>query len=541
VRTTHKKHFKLLEAALSEYVPLVLEATRTPGVAVAVATRDGIIYSEGHGYANQREGRPMSSDTVMPIGSVSKWFLAAMVLRLADKQRLDLYAPIEQYVTDFPVRNPLGRRAITTYDLLTHRSGLRTGMPDAALTPFDSAAAYLSSALRNTRGREYNGIGQQWTARVGERFQYSNLGWGILGHLVATLMGASYGQCVEATIFEPLGMTSSCVPDYGADPNGHGRELEHRLIGRSCTGYARFGSLMVPSPHIYLATPAAVGMLSTTEDLARWAIAALNGSATGGGGRRILERPTFCQMVTPQGSGLVPGDDPTVQWGLGVQLRDLGRESCSFGHAGTRPFGWWTECRVYSHLGLGVVACANASDLTRFVNPQKRMAPGLITEFVGRIVETGRVPAHGSASYDAWEASYAMGLLLVDRLRGVLGIRDIISLTTIDKMVDGQEFAARAEIAAWDPRGFRAGIEAGNFGALTASGIRLLTDSDDSVLSRAYLDLYTLMASGVTSFPAPMSYFEERAEEGPDYAHLYSVDSNPCGAPSDQEVIVQRP
>lgn len=523
MQTTCKKHLKLLEAALSEYVPLVLEATRTPGVTVAVTTLDEVVYSQGHGYANQREGSRMSPDTVMPIGSVSKWFLAAMILRLVDKQRLDPHAPIEQYVTDFPVRNPLGQRAITTYDLLTHRSGLRTGMPDAAFAPFDSVAAYLSSALRSTQGREYNGIGEQWTARVGERFQYSNLGWGVLGHLVATLMGVSYGQCVDATIFEPLGMTSSCVPDYGADLNGHNRELEHLLTGRSCTGYARFGSLIVPSPHIYLATPAAAGMLSTAEDLARWAMAALDGSATGIDGGRILERRTFCEMVSPQVSGLVPGDDPAVRWGLGVQVRNLGRANCAFGHAGTRPYGWWTECRVYPHLDLGVAVCANASDLTRFVNPTDRMAPGLITEFIAGIVETGKPPARKSANHDAWEASYTMGVLLVDRFRGVLGIREIISPAAIDDMVDKQEFAAGAKITAWDSQGFRAGVEAGNVGALTASDIRRVTDSDDGVLGRAYLDLYTLMASGVTSFPAPMSHFEERTEEGPDYAHLHSI------------------
>jgi hypothetical protein len=172
--------------------------------------------------------------------------------------------------------------------------------------------------------------------------------------------------------------------------------------------------------------------------------------------------------------------------------------------------------------GLGVAVCANASDLTRFVNPPDRMAPGLIIEFIAGIVETGRVPARRSASRGAWEASYTMGVLLVDRFRGALGIRDAISLPAIDKMVDEQE-SAGVEITAWDSRGFRAGIEAGNVGPLTASDIRQITDSEDGVLGRVYLDLYTLMASGVTSFPAPMNYFEERTEEGPDYAHLYSI------------------
>lgn len=523
MRTSRDEHLGLLENALSEYVPLVLEATRTPGVTVAVTTADGTVYSQGHGYADLREGSAMSSDAVMPVGSVSKWFLAAMVLHLVDEQRLDLHAPIEHYVTDFPVRNPLGQRAITPYDLLTHRSGLRTGMPDVAFTPFGSAAAYLSSALRSMHGREYNGIGQLWTARVGERFQYSNLGWGVLGHLVATLLGTSYGHGVDTTVFSPLGMTSSCVPDFGAEPDSHSRELEHRLTSRSCTGYARFGSLMVPSPHIYMATPAATGMLSTAEDLARWAMAALNGSATSADRSAILERKAFSEMVIPQVSGLVPGDDPDVRWGMGVQLRNLGQENCSFGHAGTRPYGWWTECRVYPHLGVGIAVCANASDLTRFVNPPERMAPGLITEFIARTVQTGSVPARRFPGGDGWESSYTMGLLLVDRLRGVLGIRDTISSTAIDKMVDEQESHPAAEKAAWDPHGFRAGIEAGNTGALTASGIRRVTDSRDGVLGRAYLDLYTLMASGVAGFPAPMSFYEERMEEGPDFAHLDSI------------------
>jgi len=508
-----------LESALADYVPHVLEATGTPGVTIAIAGRQGVVYSRGYGYANLADGTSMTPYDVLPVGSVSKWFVAIAVLQLAERGLLDLYAPIVRYIADFPVSNPLGARAVTVYDLLVHSSGLRTDTPSAGLTRSGDLADHLSSVLGQTQGREYGGIGALWTARVGERVQYSNLGWDILGHLVATVNpdGCSYSQYVANTILEPLGMTSSCIPD----PNSE--NLGPRLGDRCATGYARFGSLVFPSPAIHLAAHPGAGMLSTAEDLAQWLTAALNG----GRGRAgpILASRSMRQMLTPHVSRKLPGDSDVLVCGLGVQLHNLGRPDWSYGHSGARFYGWWTECRAYPRLGFAVAVGCNVWDLTRFVNPRERIAPGLITDFVARLASTPRPTTRKPAGTRAWRVSYAMGLLLVDRVRGVLGIEEALTPAAIKTMTDGARHVPGWKETEWDPRGFAAGIEAGNDGVLSAAEFRAFIDSDACCVSRDDLDLYELEAGGSRAlFPAPMEFFVDRVEEDlAQYGHLDEI------------------
>jgi CubicO group peptidase (beta-lactamase class C family) len=506
---TNSQCESFLESALTDYVPHVLEVTGTPGVTITITGRRGVVYSKGYGYANLADDTPMTPQNVLPIGSVSKWFVAIAVMQLAERGLLDLYAPIGQYIADFPVSNPLGARAVTVYDLLVHSSGLRTDAPAAELTRSRDLVDYLSSVLNQTQGREYSGIGALWTARVGERVQYSTLGWDILGHLVATVNpeGCSYNQYVANAIFEPLGMTSSCIPDPNSENFGS------QLSDRCATGYARFGSLVFPSPVIHLAAHPGAGMLSTTEDQARWLTAALNG----GRGRAgpILESRSLRQMLIPHVSRELPSGSPDpMVCGLGVQLYNLGRPDWCYGHNGARFYGWWTECRAYPQLGFAIAVGCNAWDLTRFVNPRERIAPGLITDFVARLASMPKSPARKPAGSRAWRVSYAIGLLLVDRVRGVLGIKEALTPAAIKAMMDGARHVPGWKETEWDPCGFAAGIEAGNDGVLSAAEFGAFIDSDSCCVSRDDLNLYTLEAGGSRAlFPAPMEFFADRVQE----------------------------
>jgi len=118
-----------------------------------------------------------------------------------------------------------------------------------------------------------------------------------------------------------------------------------------------------------------------------------------------------------------------------------------------------------------------------------------------------------------------MGLLLVDRVRGVLGIEEALTPAAIKTMTDGARHVPGWKETEWDPRGFAAGIEAGNDGVLSAAEFRAFIDSDACCVSRDDLDLYELEAGGSRAlFPAPMEFFVDRVEEDlAQYGHLDEI------------------
>ena len=83
-------------------VAQIIAKGQAPGVGVAVAVNGSVVWSEGFGLANLEHGVPVSPDTRFGLGSISKTLTMAAAMRLVDKGKLDLDAPVEQYLPDFP-------------------------------------------------------------------------------------------------------------------------------------------------------------------------------------------------------------------------------------------------------------------------------------------------------------------------------------------------------------------------------------------------------------------------------------------------------
>lgn len=404
-----------LEAALTQFIPHVMRVTDTPGLSVAVMRGGTIVHEEGYGFADLFARVPMSRSSISPLGSITKLYTAIATLQLIEGGILELYGPVREYVGPIAVSNPLGERQITLYDLLTFRSGLADEALDSDGIIPHSLEDYLTDAFSAARRPEYRSKDSRWTAKVGERFQYSSLGIATLGHIVARMNpeGLSYPAYVQRHIFQPLGMQSSFMRTAEEDSD-RVCELEPRLS----VGYGRFGDVCVPTPPLYpLGTPAA-GMCATAGDHVRTVSALLNGGEHEGG--KILSPATVAMMHTPQTeAGSLP-DSGALWHGLGVQVR-LNEQGGYFGHLGALPWGWYHDSRGYPNSDLAVVVLTNRFDVSRWDNPVRDIAPGIICDFISSLVEESEPPPGTRYSWE-YKEGYMSGLLLAERTNGMLGV-----------------------------------------------------------------------------------------------------------------------
>jgi CubicO group peptidase (beta-lactamase class C family) len=166
-----------------------------PGLAVAV-TRDGkIIYERGFGWADRERGLRATPKTPFALASVSKSITATAIMQLFERGRLNLDAPVNDYLGSAKVHSPHWNAAESTVRrVMSHTGGLTT------YTRWCGSDRSACNLDRETR--DYGIL--VW--RPGELFDYSNLGFGILGDVIARVSGNEFDSYLKKNIFTPLGM-----------------------------------------------------------------------------------------------------------------------------------------------------------------------------------------------------------------------------------------------------------------------------------------------------------------------------------------------
>lgn len=310
--------------ALDRRLRLEQSRQRLPSVVAGVVSGGSLVWSGVAGTLDGRvDGEVPTADTQYRIGSISKTFVAVEVMRLRDDGRLDLSDAIGAHLPEVP----FGR--VTVAQLLTHTAGLQAETDGDwwERTEGDPWAALLSSgvALRLTPG----------TA-----FHYSNVGYAVLGELVARLRGTSWHEAVHRGILDPLGMTRTT----------------RRPVAPSAPGLAvhPWADLVHAEPeHDHVSMAPAGQLWSTTDDLARWAMF-LAGRTEG-----VLGAATLAEMLRPVAVNDVPGAAWTGAHALGWQTWNVGGRR-SAGHGGSMP-GFLAGLRVDLTTGDGAVVMANAT------------------------------------------------------------------------------------------------------------------------------------------------------------------------------------
>ena len=202
--------------ALEDYVRHLMTQHTCPGLALAIAVGDDVIYAEGFGRRNESND-PVTTDTILGVASVTKAFTSVAINQLVDAGKLSLEDSVTKYLPSFNLPG-VNTDDIKLIHLLNHTSGLpllpamRYAM--RSNTPSDSSdtAPTIEEIPMNTTNDLLQYIAQgphQALGAPGRYINYSNDGYGLLGAIVEDVSGQPYGQYVAEHILKPLGMSRS--------------------------------------------------------------------------------------------------------------------------------------------------------------------------------------------------------------------------------------------------------------------------------------------------------------------------------------------
>jgi D-alanyl-D-alanine-carboxypeptidase/D-alanyl-D-alanine-endopeptidase len=230
------------------------------GIVVGVIDRNGA-RTFSHGVASRCDGRPVDSDTVFEIGSITKVFTALLLCEMAQRGEVALDDPVASLLPPGVVVPERGGRQITLAELSNHTSGLPR-LP-GNMRPKDASNPYADYTEEDL----YAFLGDHQLRRdVGVAHEYSNLGAGLLGHALALRAGVDFETLVRHRITGPLGMADTAI---GLTPS---------MQARRADGHDRQGDVVGPWD---LPTLAGAGALrSTAKDLLIFLAAELGVTAT---------------------------------------------------------------------------------------------------------------------------------------------------------------------------------------------------------------------------------------------------------------------
>src|SRR5262245_23072102 len=188
--------------SVREFIKQQLTERRLPSIAVAVARDGQIIWEEAFGWADTEKRVPATPHTMYSLASISKPITATGLMILKERGRIELDRPINEFLGESKVAVRVGNPAeATVRRVANHTAGL----------PLHYQFFYEDESYRApSRDETIRRYGNCVTA-PGERYQYSNLGYGILDHVITRVSGRSYADFMREEVFLPLGLTHTSV------------------------------------------------------------------------------------------------------------------------------------------------------------------------------------------------------------------------------------------------------------------------------------------------------------------------------------------
>jgi CubicO group peptidase (beta-lactamase class C family) len=314
-----------LGARIDAIVNAPIDAGKIAGASVAVVKGGTTLVSRGYGLADLELGVPTPPGATYEIGSITKQFTAAAILRLQERGKLALDDEITKYLPDYPTQG----RHLTLRRLLNHTSGIRgyTEMP-----AFDELMRLEKprQALVDLFSRE------PFDFEPGEEQIYNNSAFFLLGLVIEKVAGVPYEAYVQHELFDPVGMASSYYCSSRAVHKNHAHGYDTGKDGLELKGYLEH------------AWPYAAGSLcSNTADLVAW-----NRALHGG---KVLNPDSYTAMITP---GTL-NDGTRLRYGLGIGVADIGGRR-AIAHGGGIN-GFLSESEYYPDDDLIVIVLLNTA------------------------------------------------------------------------------------------------------------------------------------------------------------------------------------
>ncbi|MDL2356748.1 MAG: serine hydrolase [Pseudomonadota bacterium] len=270
-----------------------------PGATVIVLRDGQTLFRKAYGMADVAKKLPMTPETSLRLGSITKQFTSTAIMMLADEGKLAVTDDITKFLPDYPTRG----KHITIEHLLTHTSGIvsYTGKPTfGAISTTDMSVAQMIDFFKN----------DPLEFEPGARWHYNNSGYFLLGAIIEKVSGMPYARFVEQRIFVPLGMDHTAYEGYERTP------------GARAQGHTGAAGHYLPSAPLSMSQPYAAGALvSTVDDLARW-----DGAVSSG---KLLTAASWQKAFTPY---TLAGGGATG-YGYGWQIDKLQGQP-TIGHGG---------------------------------------------------------------------------------------------------------------------------------------------------------------------------------------------------------------
>ncbi|MEC3917804.1 serine hydrolase domain-containing protein [Nocardia sp. CDC160] len=316
-----------------------------PGAQAVLSGPDGQ-HTVAAGSGNLATGAPYADNAHIRIGSVTKTFVATVVLQLVGEGTVDLEAPIERYLPGVVQGNGNDGNRITVHHLLQHTSGL------ADFAPEDVAQKLPQQLDQTTDGKAYRDYTPADEVRIalsippqfepGAEFRYTNTNYVLLGMMIERLTGHSLADAISTRILEPLGMRDTYIPVAG----------DTTLRDPHPLGYRKVGDTWVDATDTEVAwTGAAGAIVSTGSDVNRFFTALVTG--------KLLPAAQLAQMRQT-----IPMPPVTeMNYGLGLirfQLPCGSETKQVWGHSGGIP--GFSTLAIATDKGTAVTVSINTVD-----------------------------------------------------------------------------------------------------------------------------------------------------------------------------------
>ncbi|HWA25716.1 MAG TPA: serine hydrolase domain-containing protein, partial [Lacunisphaera sp.] len=341
-------------ARIGPWLERLQAENKTPGAVTVVARRGQLVHFEAHGFADLENNRPMRTDAIFALASMSKPVAAVAVLLLMEEGKIQLDDPLEKFIPAF--RDPRvavaradapggyelipANRSITIHDLLTHRPGFPGAPVDdrPAVKLWQEGKKGLTSD-RATLAEYVDRIARlPLNSQPGTEWRYAD-GTLVLGRVIEIAADRPLDQFLQERIFQPLGMVDT------------GFSIPEDKLDRAAVGYARKAGQ--PLARNY--TPAAVvpkllslsgGLYATAADYLRFCQMLLNGGELDG--HRLLKRESVALMATAVVAEIPLPFLAGQGYGLAVAVLQPGGKSTARGSPGT--YGWSGARNTYFRI-----------------------------------------------------------------------------------------------------------------------------------------------------------------------------------------------
>jgi CubicO group peptidase (beta-lactamase class C family) len=309
------------------------------GLEIGVGRAGKVLYARGYGLRDRAHGLSVTSQTVFPVGSITKQFTSTAVMLLVERRKVDLDAPIARYVPSAP-----HGREITVRELLDQTSGLPDYLEDKQLLASIMQGTVKPDSIQNLVALVN---GKPLHFKPGSKYEYSNTNYALAGMLVARVSGMPYSRFLQREIFAPLHLTSTqylrmSVP-AGSDVSRGYNFTKGRFV-------------LIPSFSMDWGN-AAGAIASDASDLIHWDNAYFSGSVIPLQGVRIATTP-------PAHVVMLPSKNHVNNLGIGyafgwVQAKAEGRQM--IWHNGGLP-GARAMNATFPRDGLEIIVLTNATD-----------------------------------------------------------------------------------------------------------------------------------------------------------------------------------